>query len=60
MLQGHREPTTPSTMKGFSDVRSPALEGLDSHSDKFQASACLGGSLGELPAAGVSSDTGAG
>ncbi|KAL4451514.1 hypothetical protein ABPG75_007176 [Micractinium tetrahymenae] len=38
---GHREPTTPSTRpgSGFSDVRSPALEGLDSHSERFQLEA---------------------
>jgi hypothetical protein len=38
---GHREPATPSTKGagGFSDVRSPALEGLDSHSERFQLDA---------------------
>ncbi|KAL4428851.1 hypothetical protein ABPG77_005289 [Micractinium sp. CCAP 211/92] len=38
---GHREPTTPSTRpgSGFSDLRSPPLEGLDSHSDRFQLEA---------------------
>ncbi|KAI3437601.1 hypothetical protein D9Q98_000054 [Chlorella vulgaris] len=37
---GHKEPSTPgSMMTGFTDARSPALEGLDSHSDKFQLDA---------------------
>ncbi|EFN56078.1 hypothetical protein CHLNCDRAFT_145586 [Chlorella variabilis] len=37
---GHRDPTTPgSKMSGFSDMRSPVLEGLDSHSEKFQLEA---------------------
>ncbi|PSC75171.1 kinesin-like calmodulin-binding isoform X1 [Micractinium conductrix] len=38
---GHREPTTPSTRpgSGFSDVRSPPLEGLDTHSERFQLEA---------------------
>lgn len=38
---GQREPMTPSTAPpaGFSDLRSPPLEGLDSHLDRFQLEA---------------------